>query len=203
MQIIHSEFLKSANGMQGFYQDAVPEIAVVGRSNVGKSSFINALTSNAKLAKTSSLPGRTRLVNYFSINHNLFRLVDLPGYGFAKASKAEQEKWNGLMQAYFTQSKQLKMVVLLVDIRHEPTEKDVQMLEYLYYYNVSTTIVATKCDKVPKSKILHYIKVIMTKLKVGKENIFPFSSETKYGKEAVLKRLDQFIFPDASRAEEE
>lgn len=195
MKIISSEFIKSASNAQGFLTDGVPEIAVVGRSNVGKSSFINALTGNAKLAKTSSLPGRTRLVNYFSINKGQFYLVDLPGYGFAKASKQEQEKWNSVMGSYFTQSKQIKMVVLLVDIRHEPTEKDVQMLEYLYFYNINTTVVATKCDKIPKSKLLHYIKAIMTKLKVGKENIYPFSSETNYGKDAVLQRFDQFILP--------
>ena len=135
MIIKKSEFVTSLAKIDNYVNLDIPEIAFVGRSNVGKSSLINALTNRNKLAKTSSLPGRTRLVNYFLINDR-FMLVDLPGYGFAKASKESQKEWQTLISGYLQCSEDLKIVFVLVDIRITPSELDKQMLEYLYYYNI-------------------------------------------------------------------
>lgn len=170
----------------------MPEIAIVGRSNVGKSSLINMLAGQKKLAKTSSLPGRTRLVNFFKFNE-AFMLVDLPGYGFAKASGSEIESWGKLIENYLKNSKQLKHVLLLVDSRIEPTEKDVQMMEWLYYFNISCTVIATKADKIKRSEIMAKRKIISAKLKVGMDNIIFASSENRTGKEEILSRMEQFI----------
>ncbi|MEG1582057.1 MAG: ribosome biogenesis GTP-binding protein YihA/YsxC [Clostridia bacterium] len=193
MIIKNANFIKSVAKASELYLSSSPEIAVVGRSNVGKSSFINMLAGQGKLARTSCTPGRTRLINYFNFNNGGFVLVDLPGYGYAQASKTEQGKWGELIEGYLQVSKNLRNVILLVDIRQVPSIQDIQMLDYLYFYNKSVTIVATKCDKIPKSKLPAFISTIATTLKVGIENIFPTSAETSFGKEKVLSRLEQFI----------
>lgn len=188
MIIKRAEFVKSYSfGYSGSDKD---EICVVGRSNVGKSSFINALCNNGKLAKTSSLPGRTRLINVFSINGGEFYLVDLPGYGYAKASKADKESWDELMGHYFETADKLRQVMVLVDIRNTSI-KDKQMLEYLYYYRIPFTVLATKCDKVTKSALRGEIDKTATFLGLGRDNIIPFSSVTKQGLDGVLARLDE------------
>ena len=193
MIIKQASFLKSASltstDWSGFN---MPEIAIVGRSNVGKSSFINCLANQTKLAKTSSTPGRTRLVNYFNFN-NEFVLVDLPGYGYAKASKEEQGKWESMITTYFAESDNLAGVIMLVDVRHTPTEKDVQMLAYLYTYSIPVIIVATKQDKIKRSEMERRRIDIAGTLKVAKENIILTSSETRFGKEKVLEKMEQLL----------
>lgn len=192
MIIKKAEFVTSFGGSSAIQHFDMPEIAIVGRSNVGKSSLINMLASQGKLAKTSSLPGRTRLVNFFKFNDE-FMLVDLPGYGFAKASKDEVQSWGKLIENYLKNSKQLKHVLLLVDSRIEPTEKDVQMMNWLYFYNISCTVVATKADKLKRSELERRKIAIASKLKVGKENVVFSSAETRLGKEQLLERMEQFL----------
>lgn len=179
----------SAVEKNGFLTDK-NEIAFVGRSNVGKSSFINALTNQKKLARTSSTPGLTKMVNYFLIN-NSFYFVDLPGYGFSKTGKKHQELWSTLIEDYLKLSKNIKLVFLLVDIRHEPTKLDEMMQKYLFYNNIPYKIVATKCDKIAKTKIPSYKKILANKLCVGTENIIPFSTENNFSKEEILKIIGE------------
>ena len=166
------------------------DFAFVGRSNVGKSSLINCLVGQKKLCKTSSQPGRTRMINYFTINNN-FRFVDLPGYGYAQAGKEHKLIWANIMEDYLTNTKCLKRVFMLVDSRITPTELDVKMFKFLFYYQIPTTILATKCDKLPKSKVSAYIQNIAKKLNVGKDNIIPCSSETAYNKDKILTIIEQ------------
>lgn len=166
------------------------EIAVVGRSNAGKSSLINTLCRNHKLARTSSAPGKTRQCNYFLINDS-FYLVDLPGYGFAKASHGEQESWGRLMETYLG-SGRVNHLLLLLDIRHPPTAEDRQMLEYLIYYGIPFTIIATKSDKLAKSKVKAEANK-NAKLLGAPPYAIPFSSETGAGRDELLGRLGQII----------
>lgn len=193
MKIKNIKFIKSAaaaSQIEG--TNGLPEIAVVGRSNVGKSSFINMLASNKKLAKTSSMPGRTRLINLFNVDDQ-FILVDLPGYGYAKASADEQNKWARMIEEYLQEKKNLKSVILLVDIRHEPSVKDQQMLDWLVHFGVPVSIIATKLDKIKKSEKPKCVRTIAQTLKVGIENIIVTSAETGEGKAEVEKRLDQIL----------
>lgn len=193
MVIKNAKFLKSESRITANYVGFnLPEIAVVGRSNVGKSSFINMLANNKKLAKTSSTPGRTRLVNYFLFNNN-FVLVDLPGYGFAKASKQEQSGWENMITTYFAESENLVGIILLVDIRHTPTEQDKEMLSYLYAYNIPVVIACTKQDKIKRSEMAKKVMDISSTLMVGKENIIVTSSETKFGKEKICAKMQQLL----------
>ncbi len=191
MIIKSAEYLTSVVEKTKILKDGT-DFAFVGRSNVGKSSLINSLVGQKKLCKTSSLPGRTRMINYFLIN-NAFRFVDLPGYGYAQAGKQNKLIWANIMEEYLANSSCLKRVFLLVDIRHKPSELDVKMLKYLFYYQIPTTVVATKCDKIPKSKISAYVQVIANCLNLGKDNIVPYSSETHAGKDVLLNILDEAI----------
>ncbi|MGI5842188.1 MAG: ribosome biogenesis GTP-binding protein YihA/YsxC [Christensenellales bacterium] len=193
MIVKNAKFLTSVASASNLLKDDVPEIAFVGRSNVGKSSLINALTNQNKLAKTSQTPGRTRLVNYFAVNNDTVRFVDLPGYGYAKASKESQKEWSSLIGDYLLKSKNLKLLFLLVDVRHTPNNLDVMMQEFAFNNQIPCVIIATKSDKIAKSKLPVYIKEIASTLKVGTANIFPFSSETKVGKTQILDKIDQFI----------
>lgn len=174
----------------------IPQIAVAGKSNVGKSSFINFLAEDGKLARTSKLPGRTRLINYFLINGDTeeeFLLADLPGYGFAKVSDEEKSKWASLLENYLAKEKMLRHVFFLVDIRHDPTKDDVTMYNYLFKNNLPYTIVATKADKLPKSQVKNRLRAIASFLKVGEGNILAVSSLNKTGKGAVLDRIEKVI----------
>lgn len=197
--IKQAEFITSA-GADGRYPDPLPcEIAVVGKSNVGKSSMINRLTNNRKLAKTSSQPGKTRLINFFLLNRS-FYLVDLPGYGFAKASKEEQKSWGALLDRYLS-SGRVKHLLMLIDIRHEPTRDDLQMFRYLIYYNIPYTLVATKADKIAKSKMKQEANARAKQLGAPPYAI-PFSSETGEGRAELLLRIGQ-VFEDAQNREKE
>lgn len=191
LQIKRAEFTTSV-GLRGDYPEGgVPEIAVVGKSNVGKSSFINAVCNNKKLARTSQQPGKTRLVNYFSINGGEFYLVDLPGYGFAKAPKEEQEKWGELMETYL-RSGRVNHLLLLVDSRHAPSAGDRQMMVWMQYYNIPYTIIATKVDKLPKSRRPQYVAAVAKSVGAVSPAI-GFSADERIGLDEVLERMDQIV----------
>lgn len=171
----------------------LPEIALVGRSNVGKSSFINSFLGRKKLAKTSSKPGKTRTINFYRINDK-FRLVDLPGYGYAKVSKAEKDKWDKLINEYLHQRESLREVFLIVDIRHEPTTLDCQMYKWIRESGFTGFVIATKFDKIKKSQIQKNIKAIMKKLEIDDEGlIFAYSSETKHNKDILEEQVDVIV----------
>lgn len=169
------------------------EIAVAGKSNVGKSSFINFITSNGKLARTSSEPGRTRLLNYFDINNGEFLLVDLPGYGFARAPKEEKARWGRMIEGYLQKSPTLKHVFVLVDIRHKPSDDDKMLLNYLYHFNIPFTVVATKADKLSRMQQQNSRRVIASELALGIENILVVSSMKKTGKDEIFARIGQIL----------
>jgi GTP-binding protein len=181
--------------------DDLPEIAFVGRSNVGKSSFINCLTNRNKLAKASSEPGRTRLINYFNINNGQCYFVDLPGYGFARVSDAEKERWSTLIERYLIDSKRLKNVFVILDIRHQPNELDKLMLTFLNHYRIGFTIIATKTDKINKSQIPKQVKMLADALCLTPAAIYPVSSHDKYGRDKVLLRIEELLSVDDAIAE--
>ena len=187
-----AEFLKSASSFETYKGFKKPEIVLVGRSNVGKSSIINMLSNNSKLAKVSATQGKTKLVNFFNFNDD-FILVDLPGYGYATTSKGEKEKWSKIIEDYLQTSKNIKCAILLVDIRHKPTEQDIQMLEYLTYYNISVTVVATKFDKIKKSEKQSKLMTIAKTFNMGLDNIYVTSSENSFGKDTLVERIYQFV----------
>lgn len=190
MKINDAVFITSVASADKFYKTDKPMIAVVGKSNVGKSSIINMLANKKKLAKTSVTPGRTRLINYFDFGE--FVLADLPGYGFAKVSKEEKKKWADLLEKFLAKEK-LALVISLVDIRHKPTEDDVMMINYLYHYALPFALVATKADKLGKTKIKPSIKDIATYLKLGIADVTATSAETGFGKDELLKIIEQAI----------
>lgn len=192
MKITKSKFITSVANSNNLLKDDKKQIAFVGRSNVGKSSLINMLVNNSKLCKTSSTPGRTRLINYFLINDG-FYFVDLPGYGFAQASKTDVYGWQSLIEPYLINNENLKCVCALVDVRHDPTEQDKQMINYLYYYQIPFIIVATKCDKLAKSKVKPALNKLASQLKVGVQNVYGVSNETQIGKNELLEKFEQFL----------
>lgn len=192
MIIKKAKFLLSQSKFGGFPQQGMPEIAMAGKSNVGKSSLINSLTRHSKLARTSSEPGKTRLINYYSINEE-FLLVDLPGYGFARAPKSEQEKWSQMIEGYLTGSQQLRHVFHLVDIRHAPTKEDQMMTEYLRHYDIPFTVIATKADKLSKAQRSRSIPVICRTLVVQPWEIMTYSSEDLTGRDALLDKIDEIL----------
>lgn len=163
----------------------LPEVAIAGRSNVGKSSMINTLLNRKKLARTSGKPGRTRTINFFNIEDELI-FVDVPGYGYAKVSKKELEKWGDMMDHYFSTREVLEKVILIVDFRHKPTEQDVQMYDYLKYLGLPVLIVATKADKVKRGVHNRHMNQVINTLQIVEGDIVvPFSSETRQGKDEV------------------
>ncbi len=179
MKISKAELEKVAVLEKQYPLANLPEFAFAGRSNVGKSSFINAMLNRKNLARTSSTPGKTRTINFYKVNDSL-RLVDLPGYGYAKVAKTEKEKWAGIINRYLENRENLLETILLVDIRHEPTNLDKQMYDYIIDSGFSGIVIATKKDKIKKSQIDKNISVIAKKLGVEhRENIIPFSSSEK------------------------
>ena len=185
--IKNATFITSAAKADQFIKPKKPMIAVCGKSNVGKSSFINMLAGQKKLAKTSSEPGRTRLVNYFDFGE--FILADLPGYGFARVSKTEKVKWAKTLDAFFKNREDIAHVFMLADSRHDPTEDDVQMMEYLHFHRLPFTVTLTKADKLSKMKLKEHIKAIAADLYLGVENLLATSAQTGYGKEDVLQKI--------------
>ena len=188
--IKQAEFVTSVGAGSAYPPPERAEIAIVGKSNVGKSSLINHLCGNKKLAKTSQTPGKTRLINFFLLNRD-FYLVDLPGYGFARASKTEQAVWGSLMEQYLS-SGRVQHLFLLIDIRHAPTAEDRQMFEWVLYYGLPFTLIATKADKIAKSKRRQAANQA-AKLLGAPPAAIPYSSESGDGKEAVLERIGQIL----------
>ncbi|MFR1710439.1 MAG: ribosome biogenesis GTP-binding protein YihA/YsxC [Clostridium sp.] len=189
MEIKQAEFKTSAVKPTQYPDDGRCEIAFVGRSNVGKSSLINTLTNRRKLVKVSGTPGKTRLINFFTINNKLY-FVDLPGYGYAKVSKSEKATWGKMMEQYLVNRPELKKVALLVDCRHKPTGDDVMMYDWIKHYGYEVIVVATKKDKLTKNELQRSSKVIRETLNLSKEDkILFFSSLKKEGKEELLEEI--------------
>lgn len=189
MKINKAEFIISAVKPAQYPEDVRDEFAFVGRSNVGKSSLINTLTNRRKLVKVSGTPGKTRLVNFFLIN-DLFYFVDLPGYGYAKVSKVEREKWGKMMEDYLLYRPQLKKILLLVDSRHKPTEDDILMYDWIKHYNKEVIIVATKLDKLKKSEVKPSEKTIRTTLGLRPaDKVIFFSSLKKVGIDELMNAV--------------
>ena len=204
MIIKNAKFMTSyASFKKGDGFDA-DEIAIAGKSNVGKSSFINFLANHNGLAKTSSTPGKTKLINYFSVNNGEFMLVDLPGYGFAKVGEEEKRKWDKMIGSYLTESERLKGVIVLVDVRHEPTALDKQMIAYLHHYHVPFFVVATKSDKLSKAQISKQKSIVANALSLGTADITTVSSLKKEGKDAVLEKIENLLkyIPDTDIIED-
>ncbi len=168
-----------------------PEVAFAGKSNVGKSSLINGLMNRKSLARTSSQPGKTQTINFYNINECMY-LVDLPGYGYAKVSQSEKEKWGKMIEKYLHTSKNLKAVFLLVDIRHEPSANDKMMYDWIVHNGYEPIVIATKLDKLKRSQVSKSLKLVREGLKLRPNAIvIPFSAETKQGREDIWKLIDE------------
>ncbi|MDT2807535.1 ribosome biogenesis GTP-binding protein YihA/YsxC [Vagococcus lutrae] len=193
MQVHQAEIVISAVRPEQYPATQIPEIALAGRSNVGKSSFINTLINRKNLARTSSKPGKTQTLNFYLIEQ-AFHFVDVPGYGYAKVSKTEKAKWGQMIETYLTEREQLQAVISVVDARHEPSKDDIQMYQFLKYYDIPTVVVATKIDKIPRGKWNKHESMIKKALDFQSEDDFIlFSAETKHGKEAAWAAIEPFI----------
>lgn len=194
--INHAEIEISAVSSSQYPKKNLPEIALAGRSNVGKSSFINTMVNRKKLARTSSKPGKTRTINFFNLDHQLM-FVDVPGYGYARVSKSEQEKWGQMMEEYFASREELVLCILIVDLRHKPTLQDQQMYEFFKYYGLPVLVVATKADKVKKNQRNQHQQQILDTLELEEDDYFiGYSSETKEGKKAAWDIILQVMEKD-------
>ena len=189
--IPNASFITSAASKEQFILTDKPIIAVSGKSNVGKSSFINMLTNRKKLAKVSKEPGRTRLVNYFDCG--TFVLADLPGYGFARVSKEEKLKWARLLDDFFSDKDRVSRVFALCDIRHNQTADDMQMIEFLYYHAIPFTVIATKADKLSKAQQKKSLINIASVYKCGADDIIATSAETRQGLDKVLEEIEKVL----------
>jgi len=193
MRIVKSELDTVAVKPSQYPPETMPEIAFAGRSNVGKSSLLNLLTNRKKLARVSGSPGKTRTINFYLVN-DAFRIVDLPGYGYAKVSKAMTENWGDMMETYFQKREGLRKVIQLVDIRHKPTAQDVQMYEYLRHYGLDGIVVCTKADKVSRNEMQKNIAVIRKTLDLSKEDkVIPVSALKKTGYEELLAEIETLL----------
>jgi len=175
-------------------QNDKPEIAFAGKSNVGKSSLINTLMNRKSLARTSGQPGKTQTINFYNINDVMY-LVDLPGYGYAKVSVAEKEKWGRMIERYLRGSQMLKTIFLLIDIRHEPSENDKNMYDWIVHNGYTPVLIATKLDKLKRSQIQKHLKMIRQglNLSAGGARVIPFSAVTRQGKEEIWELMDQIL----------
>ena len=192
--IIKSAELETVCGITSTLPETeMPEIAFAGKSNVGKSSLINGLLNRKSLARTSSQPGKTQTINYYNINHDLY-FVDLPGYGYAQVSVEIRAKWGKMVERYLHTSKQLRLVFLLIDIRHEPSENDCIMYDWIVKNGYEPVIIATKLDKIKRSQIQKNLKIIRQKIQpVEGTIIIPFSAQTKQGTEEILQLIEDRI----------
>jgi len=194
MRIVKSAFVTSLEGLREYQGRGIPEIAMAGKSNVGKSSLINSLCGNSKLARTSSEPGKTRMINLYRVNDE-FILADLPGYGFARAPGSEKARWGKMMESYLEGSDMLRHVFLLADIRHDPTGEDVMMANYLRHYKIPFSVIATKADKLSKAQRGRSMPVICRALSVQPWQVIAYSSEDGTGKEKLLQRIEEILYP--------
>lgn len=193
MKITSAEFIISAVKPAQYPTGDLPEIGLAGRSNVGKSSLINRLIQRKNLARTSSKPGKTQTLNFYFINEALY-FVDVPGYGYAKVSKSERASWGGMIETYLTERQPLKVVVLIVDLRHPPTDDDVLMYDFLKQYEIPCIIVATKADKIKRGKRAQHLKVTRQTLQpIETDSLIMFSAETGEGKDDVWNAITSYI----------
>lgn len=191
MVVKQATFITSAATESQFLRPQKPMIAVCGKSNAGKSTLINLLANQKRLAKTSAAPGRTRLVNYFDFGQ--FLLADLPGYGYAAVSKAEQEKWGKTLNAFFARKEDVVHVFVLSDIRRDPSEDDLQMVEFLNYHILPFTVIATKCDKLSRMKIKERVRKVALCYGIGEGNVIAVSGLTGAGKDLLLAKIAQIV----------
>lgn len=193
MKVNQAELVISAVSKKQYPTEPLPEIALAGRSNVGKSSFINKIIQRKALARTSSKPGKTQTLNFYKIN-DAYSFVDVPGYGYAKVSKKEREKWGKMMEEYFAERENLNMAVLIIDIRHDPTEDDVTMYDFLKHFDLPVTVIATKLDKIKRGQRAKHLKRIIEVLELEEEDtVIPFSAETGEGKEDAWKAIYAYL----------
>ncbi|WP_117170467.1 ribosome biogenesis GTP-binding protein YihA/YsxC [Paraliobacillus sediminis] len=193
MKVTKAEIIISAVSQKQYPAGGLPEIALAGRSNVGKSSFINKLINRKALARTSSKPGKTQTLNFYKIN-DFFHFVDVPGYGYAKVSKSEREVWANMIEEYFLERDNLRAAVQVVDMRHQPSVDDVSMYHFLKHHDIPVIVVATKLDKIKKNQVAKNVKRIKETLNLeATDTIIPFSSETAQGKEEAWKTIDSFL----------
>ncbi|WP_341281726.1 ribosome biogenesis GTP-binding protein YihA/YsxC [Paenibacillus sp. FSL H8-0537] len=193
MKITQADFIISAVQPHQYPEDALPEIALAGRSNVGKSSLINKMIMRKNLARTSSQPGKTQQLNYYRVNDSIY-FVDFPGYGYAKVSKTQREAFGQMIERYIRDRKELKLQLLIIDIRHEPSKDDQLMYNWLKHYNIRTCIVATKADKIPKGKWDKHIKMIKTTLQADpRDKVVLYSSETGQGRDELWSVITETI----------
>ncbi|WP_332647093.1 ribosome biogenesis GTP-binding protein YihA/YsxC [Lysinibacillus sp. 54212] len=190
MKVHNVEMVISAVRPEQYPEDGLPEFALAGRSNVGKSSFINRMIGRKALARISSKPGKTQTLNFYKIEESLF-FVDVPGYGYAKVSKSERAAWGKMIEKYFTARELLKAVVLIVDLRHSPTNDDCMMYDFLKHYNIPCIVIATKADKIPKGKWDKHKKVVRETLQMDKQDpLIVFSSEKGLGFEQAWAEIE-------------
>ncbi|MFP5114438.1 ribosome biogenesis GTP-binding protein YihA/YsxC [Bacillaceae bacterium C204] len=193
MKVVSSEIVISAVKPDQYPETDLPEFALAGRSNVGKSSFINKMLNRKGLARISSKPGKTQTLNFYLINE-IMHFVDVPGYGYAKVSKSERAAWGKMIETYFTSREQLKAAVQIVDLRHPPSKDDVMMYEFLKHYDIPCIIIATKADKIPKGKWQKHLKIVRETMDVDKKDqMILFSSETGLGKDEAWSALQSFM----------
>lgn len=193
MKISSAEIVISAVKPNQYPEEDIPEFALAGRSNVGKSSFINKMLNRKSLARISSKPGKTQTLNFYLINEKI-HFVDVPGYGYAKVSKKEREAWGKMLETYLTSREQLRAVILITDLRHPPTADDVMMYNFLKHYEISCIIIATKADKIPKSKWQKHLKITKETLDLDpNDDLVMFSSETGEGKDKVWAIIDSYM----------
>lgn len=190
MDVKQADFIKSAVKPRDYPPTELPEVAFVGRSNVGKSSLINVLAGRKGLVRTSSTPGRTQLINFFNIN-NMLTLVDLPGYGYAKAPPDVRKQWQPMIETYLAERENLKAVVLILDIRRTPSDGDLDMLRRLGLYNIPPVIVLTKCDKLSKNERSKQTALIAEVIEQGKEGLLQFSALSREGRDGIWREIER------------
>lgn len=196
MVIKHVELETVCGITSALPKNALPEIAFSGKSNVGKSSLINALMNRKSLARTSGQPGKTQTINFYNVNGELY-FVDLPGYGYARVAESVKEKWGKMIENYLHSSEQLKAVFLLIDIRHEPGSHDKNMYDWILHQGYQPIIIATKLDKIKRSQVQKHLKMVREGLQAAKETmIIPFSAETKQGREEIYECIEQLTQPE-------
>lgn len=189
MKVNSADIVISAASKKQYPKEPIPEIALAGRSNVGKSSFINRMIQRKNLARTSSKPGKTQTLNFYIINEK-FHFVDVPGYGYAKVSKKERAKWGEMMEEYFAEREQLRATALIIDVRHKPTEDDQMMYDYLKHFELPVMVIATKLDKIKKGQRKKQLKMIYDVLEMEEEDaLIPFSAETGEGKDVAWRTM--------------
>lgn len=193
MKIVKSDLHATAVSQKQYPKDDLPEIAFVGRSNVGKSSFINSMIKRKNLARTSSKPGKTRTINFYTINDE-FRFVDLPGYGYANVSETEQKKWSHMIEEYLYKRKNIREIILIVDIRHEPTNQDLMMYSWLKAFGYKGIVVATKSDKISKGNRLKHLNIIRKKLNIKDDSLLVcYSSTNRLNKEKMWEIFEKSL----------